>query len=79
MTGVDLRHRLLRVLWCPTRGDKARFQCSCGHDGPWCRGAPSGTHDRRPWKSAGAEASALHALHAEIERRSARQLAPEMT
>jgi hypothetical protein len=38
----EAEHHLLRVLWCPASGDKARYQCSCGHDGPWCRGVPSG-------------------------------------
>ena len=65
--GVE--HRLLRVLWCAVHGDKARYQCSCGHDGPWCRGAPTSPRDRRPLKSADAEAHELHGCHVEIEQR----------
>ena len=72
-----VEHRLLRVLWCPVSGDKARYQCSCGHDGPWCRGAPSGTHDRRTFKSAETEARELHACHVEIEQRAARDSSKE--
>jgi hypothetical protein len=66
----DDGHRLLRVLWSAS-GDKARYQCSCGHDGPWCRGAPSSAHDRRPFKSAATEACELHACHIKIEYRGA--------
>ena len=75
MTSPNVEHRMLRVLWS---GDKARYQCSCGHDGPWCRGAPSGAHDRRAFKSADAEARELHACHIEIEQRAARQRAASL-
>jgi hypothetical protein len=70
---IAIEHRLMRVLWCPSSGDKARYQCSCGHDGPWCRGAPSNAHDRRLFKSADAEARELHACHIKIEQRATQQ------
>ena len=69
MPNPNVEHRMLRVLWT---GDTARYQCSCGEDGPRVRGAYGAPHDHRPFKSADAEARELHACHVEIEKKRAR-------
>lgn len=60
---TNVEHRMLRVLWS---GNKARYRC--GHNGPWCCGAPSGALDHRAFKSADAETRELHECHVKIEQ-----------